>query len=102
MRRALRAGFAFLVIGLATGAAMIAKGEILVNTGNRQQAYDTAGSLKWVHGVTLHAILVLPMIAAILALWGRSVEQRTRVVTIATWAYALATAAALVVSLAAA
>jgi hypothetical protein len=100
LRRALRAGFAFLVIGLATGAAMIAKGEILIKTGHRQEAYDTAGSLKWVHGVTLHAVLVLPAIAAVLAARGWSTARRTRAVTIATGVYAVATVAALVVSLA--
>jgi hypothetical protein len=99
MRRALRAGFAFLVIGLATGAAMIAKGEVLIRTGHRQEAYDTAGSLKWVHGVTLHAILVLPALAALLTARERPPAQRMRAVTIATWVYAAATAAVLVVSL---
>lgn len=101
LRRAVRAGFAFLVIGLATGAAMIAKGEVLIKGGHRQQAYDTAGSLKWVHGVTLHAILVLPALAVLLALRGRPVEQRLRAVTVAVGVYALATAVALVVTLAA-
>ncbi len=99
MRRALRAGFGFLVLGLATGAAMIAKGEILIRTGHRQEAYDTAGSLKWVHGVTLHAILVLPAISAVLAMRGRPLAKRLRAVTVGTWAYAVATAAALLLSL---
>jgi hypothetical protein len=99
MRRALRAGFAFLVVGLATGAAMIAKGEVLIRTGHRQEAYDTAGSLKWVHGVTLHAILVLPATAALLAARGRPLAQRMRAVTVGTWVYAAATAGVLVVSL---
>jgi hypothetical protein len=99
MRRALRAGFAFLVIGLATGAAMIAKGEMLIRTGHRQEAYDTAGSLKWVHGVTLHAILVLPALAALLTARGRPTAQRMRAVTTGTWVYAAATAAALIGSL---
>jgi hypothetical protein len=100
MRRALRAGFAFLMVGLTTGAAMIARGEVLINTGHRQRAYDTAGSLKWVHGVTLHAILVLPAIAAVLALRNWPVDRRTRAVTIAIGGYALATVVAPVVSLA--
>jgi hypothetical protein len=99
MRRAVRAGFAFLVIGLATGAAMIAKGEVLIRTGHRQEAYDTAGSLKWVHGVTLHAVLVLPALAAVLALRGQPVAARLRAVTIGSWVYAAATVAALVLSL---
>jgi hypothetical protein len=99
MRRALQAGFAFLLLGLATGAAMIAKGEVLIKTGHRQQAYDTAGSLKWVHGVTLHAILVLPALAGLLAGRGRPLAERLRAVTVGTWMYAGATAVALVLSL---
>jgi hypothetical protein len=99
MRRAVRAGFAFLVIGLATGAAMIAKGEVLIRTGHRQEAYDTAGSLKWVHGVTLHAILVLPAAAALLTARGRPLAQRIRAVTVGTWIYGAATAGVLVASL---
>jgi hypothetical protein len=99
MRRALRAGFAFLVTGLLTGAAMIAKGAVLIRTGHRQEAYDTAGSLKWVHGVTLHAILVLPAVAAVLAARGRPVGPRLRTVTIGAWIYAVATVAALALSL---
>jgi hypothetical protein len=55
-----------------------------------------------VHGVTLHAVLVLPAIAVVLAARGWSVERRSRAVTIATAGYAVATVVALVVSLAAA
>jgi hypothetical protein len=99
MRRALRAGFGFLVIGLATGAAMIARGEVLIKTGHRADAYNTAGSLKWVHGVTLHAILVLPALAALMAARDRPPAQRLRAVTLATWIYAAATAGALVLTL---
>jgi hypothetical protein len=102
LRRALRAGFAFLMLGLITGAAMIARGEVLIKTGHRQEAYDTAGSLKWVHGVTLHAILVLPAVAVVLAMRNWPVERRSRAVTIAIGGYVLATVVALVVSLAAA
>ena len=46
MRLALRAGFALLLAGLAAGVAMIARGEILINGGHRQAAYDTAGFLS--------------------------------------------------------
>jgi hypothetical protein len=80
---------------------MIARGEVLVRTGHVHEAYDTAGSLKWVHGVTLHAILVLPAIAVLLAARNWPVQRRTRAVTIAIAVYSAATVAALVVSLAA-
>ncbi|MGI8695417.1 MAG: hypothetical protein ACR2JQ_02000 [Mycobacteriales bacterium] len=99
MRLALRAGFALLLVGLATGAAMIARGEVLVKTGHRQQAYDTAGSLKLVHGVTLNAILVLPVLAWLLARTTRTEAQRLRAIGVATTGYALAAILALVISL---
>jgi hypothetical protein len=91
MKLALRAGFALLLIGLAIGATMIAKGEILIHSGHRQAAYDTAGSLKWVHGVTLHAIVILPALAIGLAYRGWSERRRTRAVEVATGVYAVAT-----------
>jgi len=100
MRLALRAGFAFLIIGLMTGAAMIARGEILINSGHRQDGYHTAGSLKWVHGVTLHAVLVLPALAWLLARRGWDEQQRTRAIATAVALYATATIAVLVISLA--
>jgi hypothetical protein len=98
MRLALRAGFALLLIGLGTGAAMIARGEILIRSGHLQAAYDTAGSLKWVHGVTLHGILVLPAVAVLLGRLGWTEVRRTRAVTVATGMYAIATIVVLVIS----
>jgi hypothetical protein len=100
LRLALRAGFALLLVGLATGAAMIAKGEILIRSGHRQEGYDTAGSLKWVHGITLHAVLVLPALAVLLASLGRPPERRYRAVAIAIGLYVVATVVTLVISLA--
>ncbi|MGI8678080.1 MAG: hypothetical protein ACR2LX_05220 [Jatrophihabitans sp.] len=100
LRLALRAGFAFLMIGLAIGASMIARGEILIKSGHRQAGYDTAGGLKWVHGVTLHAILVLPALALFLAHRGWDEQHRTRAVTTAIGVYSLAAVAVLVISLA--
>jgi hypothetical protein len=97
---ALRAGFGLLVVGLGAGVAMIVKGEVLIGQGHRQQAYDTAGSLKWVHGVSLHAVLVLPALAVLLAHRGWATERRARAVLVATGLYVAATLAALVISLA--
>jgi hypothetical protein len=99
MKLALRAGFALLMGGLAIGAAMIAKGEILVHSGRRQAAYNTAGSLKWVHGVTLHAVVVLPALAVGLAYRGWAEERRTRAIELATGAYVIATIAVAAASL---
>jgi len=94
LRLAVRAGFAFLLIGLATGVLMIAKGTVLYRTGDHQRAFDTAGSWKPVHGVTLHAILVLPLIAEVGLLLGWSEHRRHRAVAIGTALYVAATLAA--------
>ena len=99
LRLAVRAGFALLMVGLATGVAMIARGEIRISAGRRQAAYNTAGSLKWVHGVTLHAILELPALALLLTFLGWAQERRTRAIFAATDLYAIATVAVLVISL---
>ena len=101
MRLALRAGFAFLVAGLLAGMAMIVRGTTLVNTGHRTEGYDTAGFLKLFHGVTLHAILVLPLLAWWLGRRDAADEAgRTRVVAAVTTAYAVATIGVLVWSVA--
>jgi hypothetical protein len=99
MRLALRAGFATLMIGLASGAAMIAHGVILVNSGHQQEAYHAVGFLKAVHGVSLHGVLVLPGLAWLLSFTGWDEARRTRVVAIAAAGYGLAIAAALAYSL---
>jgi hypothetical protein len=99
MGLALRAGFALLLAGLASGAAMIARGEILIREGHRAEAYNQAGFLKWPHAVTLHAVLVLPLLAWWLARTPRTEPQRTRIVALAVAAYVTAALAALAISL---
>jgi hypothetical protein len=99
MRFALRAGFATMLVGLGTGAAMIARGVTLVNTGHQQLAYEVGGFLKPVHGVSLHGVLVLPAVAWLVARTGWSETRRTRVVAVAAAFYAVAIAMALVWSL---
>lgn len=99
MLLALRAGFALLFAGLAAGVAMIVRGETLIRAGHRAEAYDTAGFLKWFHAVTLHAVLVLPLLAAWLATTDRGEPRRTRIVAFATAGYVSVAAATLVVSL---
>jgi hypothetical protein len=73
------------------GVELIARGEILIKSGHLQAGYDTAGSLKWVHGVTLHALLVLPALAWLLAHYGRDEQRRTHAITTAIGLYTLAT-----------
>lgn len=99
LRLALRAGWALLLLTLATGAAMIAKGTILYRTVSPERAYESAGSLKPVHGVALHAILVLPLLAVTLEAAGWPEPRRHRAVRLATCLYILATVIAAVISL---
>jgi hypothetical protein len=98
MRLALRAGFALLVAGLAAGVAMIVRGEILINTGHRTAAYDSAGFLKWFHAVTLHAVLVLPALAWWLERTDRTVDDQRRVVARVAAGYVVVAAGTLLVS----
>ena len=76
MRLAVRSGLVVFLVALATGAVMIADGVLEVRAGRPQLAYDTAGSLKPLHAVAMHAVLVLPAIAWLFALapW----EERSR------------------------
>lgn len=99
MRLALRAGFITLMIGLATGAAMIARGVVDVDGGRQQEAYHDVGFLKPVHGVSLHGVLVLPALAWLLSFTGWDERRRTRAVAAAVACYGAAIAAALVYSL---
>ncbi len=80
LRVAVRIGFVLLVISLAVGGLMIAKGMALVFAGFAPTAYATAGSLKPIHAVTMHAILVLPLLAWLLSFvdW----PERRRVVAV--------------------
>jgi hypothetical protein len=98
MRLAVRAGFGLLIVGLASGAAMIARGEVLMNR-NTQLAYHHAGFLKALHGITLHAVLVLPALAWLLSRTRWDESQRVRAVSVAILGYLVAVAVALAVSI---
>jgi hypothetical protein len=100
MRRALRAGFGLLLAALAAGVAMILRGEQLIAAGDRALAYDTAGYLKWFHAVTLHAVLVLPALAWLLARTRLDGARQLRGVTAGVAVYLLAAAVALAANLA--
>jgi hypothetical protein len=66
-RLAIRAGFVALVGAQVAGGVMIATGMRLVFGGDPQGAYATGGWLKPVHGVLMHGILVLPLLAWLMA-----------------------------------
>lgn len=98
MRLAVRTGFGLLLVSLASGIAMIARGTVLFRTVSPQAAYDNGGFLKPVHGVALHAVLVLPLLAVFLRRLGRGERSRLRVMVAACALYVAATGAALIVS----
>ncbi|MET8248985.1 hypothetical protein ABZV31_34210 [Streptomyces sp. NPDC005202] len=90
MPLAVRSGFAILLVALASGAAMIARGVVLTRTGHQQAAYHSTAPLKPLHGVSLHAVLVLPALARLLSRTSWSEQVRQRIVTAAVGAYAAA------------
>ena len=94
LRLAIRVGFVSLMASLVVGALMIAKGMMLVFAGHPEAAYATGGTLKPTHAVTMHAILVLPLLAWLLSFTDWS--ERRRVGAVATAAAGYATLAAAV------
>ncbi|MFF0225125.1 hypothetical protein [Streptomyces sp. NPDC004629] len=94
MAPAVRAGFAVLLVALASGAAMIARGVVLTRTGHQVAAYHSTAPLKPLHGVSLHAVLVLPALAWLLSRTPWSERARRRTVAVAIGCYAAAVAAA--------
>jgi len=95
LRRAIQMGFVALCVAMATGATMIVRGMMLVFAGNPAAAYATGGALKPTHAVTMHAILVLPLLAWLLSFADWSEDRKTRIVLAASTAYlVLATAVA--------
>ncbi|MGY5105559.1 hypothetical protein, partial [Streptomyces sp. 900105245] len=80
MPLAVRSGFALLLVALASGAAMIARGVVLTRTGHQEAAYHSTAPLKPLHGVSLHAVLVLPLLARLLARTPGDERTRERIV----------------------
>jgi hypothetical protein len=92
LRLAVRAGLVVLLIALATGAVMIGRGVVAARGGDPQLAYTTAGALKPLHAVAMHAILVLPALAWVLRFTRWPETHRMLVVKIAVVADAVLTA----------
>ncbi|WP_433473216.1 hypothetical protein ACQPZP_30805 [Spirillospora sp. CA-142024] len=98
MRLAVRAGFVALMFALASGAVMIARGVAKVESGDQQAAYRVVAALKPAHFVTMHAILVLPLLAWLLAFTGLAEARRVRGVALASAAYGVVAATVVIVS----
>ncbi|MGW4563090.1 hypothetical protein ACWEN3_11990 [Streptomyces sp. NPDC004561] len=94
MPLAVRSGFAVLLVALASGAAMIARGVVLTRTGHQEAAYHSTAPLKPLHGVSLHAVLVLPALAWLLSRSSWNERVRRRIVATAVGCYAAAVVAA--------
>ncbi|MFG2307081.1 hypothetical protein ACGFS9_00115 [Streptomyces sp. NPDC048566] len=94
MPLALRSGFAILLVALASGVAMIARGAVLARTDRQEDAYRSTAPLKPLHGVSLHAVLVLPAVAWLLSRTGWSERAKGRVLYAAVGCYAVAVLAA--------
>lgn len=90
MSLAVRSGFAVLLVALASGAAMIARGVVLARTGHQEAAYHSTAPLKPLHGVSLHAVLVLPSLAWLLSRTSWSEPVRRRIVAAAVGCYTAA------------
>ena len=88
---AIRMGLSILVAAQLVGALMIARGMLLVFSGHPQVAYDTAGSLKPVHGVAMRGILVLPLLAYALSFVDWPEQRRLQIIRVASAAYVLLT-----------
>jgi hypothetical protein len=89
LRLAIRAGFVALVGAQVVGGVMIATGMRLVFGGDPQSAYATGGWLKPVHGVLMHGILVLPLLAWLMARSNWDERSQMRGVHTAIAVYAL-------------
>lgn len=91
MPLAVRSGFAILMIALLSGAAMIARGVVLTRTGHQEAAYHSTAPLKPLHGVSLHAVLVLPVLAWLMSrtAWGDATKRQVMRVAVAAHAVAV-------------
>lgn len=94
-RLAIRAGFVALVGAQVAGGVMIATGMRLVFGGDPQGAYATGGWLKPVHGVLMHGILVLPLLAWLIARMNGDERSQRRGVRAAIAVYVLVAAVTL-------
>jgi hypothetical protein len=93
---AVRVGLGVLMTGLGAGAAMIARGVVEQRSGTTpSQVYADIGFLKGFHGVTLHAVVVLPALALLLEHTPMAARTRTSLVIAASCAYGAAALVAL-------
>jgi hypothetical protein len=84
-------GFVLLSAAMVVGGVMIGIGMRQVFAGNAAQAYATGGALKPTHAMTMHGILVLPMLARVLAFTDWTEARQLKIVRYAAISYVLLT-----------
>jgi len=89
LRLAVQVGFVLLCGAMVVGGVMIATGMRQVFAGNAAAAYALGGALKPTHAMTMHGILVLPVLGRLLAFTDWSEERRLRLVRRAAAGYVL-------------
>jgi hypothetical protein len=97
---AIRAGLVLLLVGYAAGGAIIgAGGGATVAPSGDESIVGPAGELKVPHGLGLHALQALPLLAGLLSLGSAPERTRVRLVGLATAAWSLLLAAQIVQAL---
>jgi hypothetical protein len=91
LRLAVQVGFMLLCAAMAVGGVMIGIGMRLVFAGNAAAAYAMGGALKPTHAMTMHGILVLPVLGRLLAFTDWSEERQLQMMRYAATGYVLLT-----------
>jgi hypothetical protein len=86
---AIRGGMALLLFSCLLGFVLVAWGNHQVAAGRSPEIYGAAGVMKFPHGVPMHAIQFIPILAWLLRKTGAAESRRTRAV-----AFAIASASA--------
>jgi hypothetical protein len=91
LRLAVQVGFVLLSAAMVVGGVMIGIGMRQVFAGNAAAAYAIGGALKPTHAMTMHGILVLPVLGRLLTFTHWSEARQLKVVRYAAISYVLLT-----------
>ena len=89
IKLAIRSGMAFLIISLVLGYVALIYGQQASIRGQDPETFGSAGVMKFPHGVAIHAIQLLPMLAWALQRIGFSQQDRYRSILSASIAMSL-------------
>lgn len=79
LKLAIRGGMAFLMASCLIGFAILFYGNAQVEIGADPSTFGRAGVTKFLHGVAIHAIQILPLVCWLLAKVGIPLAGRTRI-----------------------